>query len=339
MTRSGPQTPHPAKITQSFWLCFFAVVLAFGAFVPERSAWAVFAQAPRATRATRTMALTFDDLPKAHGFDEIEGLRKTTDSILRTLKTHRAPSVAFVNEDKLYVGYHLVPERVDELRKWVDAGVILGNHTYGHVDINTVPLQQYENNVIKGEKTYTRLMRGHSTEKWFRHPFTHTGPTAETRNALNKFLATRGYRVAPFTIENSDYVFSAAYEKAQQAGDEPQATRIRDEYLSYNAKMMDWFETLAREDFGRDIPQILLIHSNALHTDALDALLRQIEKRGYRFVTLTEAMKDTAYQAPDDYVGKFGPSWVHRWRVAKQMPWRMADEPDPPQWIIDASKQ
>jgi peptidoglycan/xylan/chitin deacetylase (PgdA/CDA1 family) len=47
------------------------------------------------------MALTFDDLPKAHGFDEIEGLRRTTESMLRTLRTHHAPSVAFVNEDKL----------------------------------------------------------------------------------------------------------------------------------------------------------------------------------------------------------------------------------------------
>jgi peptidoglycan/xylan/chitin deacetylase (PgdA/CDA1 family) len=284
------------------------------------------------------MALTFDDLPKAHGFDDVEGLRKTTDAILRVLKAHHAPAVAFVNEDKLYVGYHLIPERVDELRKWVNAGVVLGNHTYSHIDINTVSLQQYENNVIKGEKTYTRLMRGHSTEKWFRHPFTHTGPTAEIRNALNKFLATRGYRVAPFTIENSDYIFSAAYEKAQQANDEAQAVRLRDTYLAYSSKMMDWFESLAKDDFGRDIPQVLLIHSNTLHADALDALLTGIEKRGYRFVTLNEAMKDPAYASQDDYVGKYGPSWLHRWRVAKQMPWRMGGEPDPPQWVIDAAK-
>jgi peptidoglycan/xylan/chitin deacetylase (PgdA/CDA1 family) len=293
---------------------------------------------PASSQPRKTMALTFDDVPKAHGSDDIEGLRKTTDSILRVLRAHRAPAVAFVNEDQLYVGYHLVPERVDELRKWVIAGVVLGNHTYSHIDINTVPLQQYENDVIKGEKTYTRLMRGHSTEKWFRHPFTHTGPTAEIRSALNKFLATRGYRVAPFTIENSDYVFSAAYEKARQAGDEAQAARVRDEYLAYSGTMIDWFESLAKDDFGRDVPQILLIHSNTLHTDALDALLTNIEKRGYRFVTLTEAMKDAAYASPDDYVGKFGPSWLHRWRVAKQLPWKMADEPDPPQWITDAAK-
>lgn len=307
-----------------------------GAVVPVL-ALLVLLHAPAAAQPKKTMALTFDDLPKAHGSDDIEGLRKTTDSILRVLKAHHAPAVAFVNEDKLYEGYHLIPERVDELRKWVNAGVILGNHTYSHVDVNDVPLKTYENNIIKGEKTYTRLMRGHSTEKWFRHPYTHTGPTAEIKNALNKFLATRGYRIAPFTIENGDWIFSAAYEKARQAGDEAQAKRIRDEYLSYNAKMLDWFESLAKDDFGRDIPQILLIHSNALHADALDGLLAGIEKRGYRFVTLSEAMKDPAYASPEEYVGKFGPSWLHRWRVAKQMPWKMADEPDPPKWVVDAA--
>src|SRR6476469_5634192 len=122
------------------------------------------------------MALTFDDLPKSQGTADLEGARRTTQSILAILKAHHAPAVAFVNEQKLYDGIHLVPERVALLRAWVDAGVPLGNHTYSHVDINQVPLRKYENDVIRGEKTYTRLMRGHSTVKWFRHPYTHTGP-------------------------------------------------------------------------------------------------------------------------------------------------------------------
>ncbi|HEX6462931.1 MAG TPA: polysaccharide deacetylase family protein [Vicinamibacterales bacterium] len=325
MRRSGTGPTKPAL----FFLVFVILVVV----APDRSPWRVSAQ----TRQ-KSIAVTFDDLPKAHGFDDIDGLRRTTDSILTVLKAHHVPAVAFVNEQKLYVGYHLMPERVDELRKWVAAGVILGNHTYSHIDINDVPLERYQNDVIKGEKTYTRLMRGHSSEKWFRHPFTHTGPTAEIKAGLNKFLATRGYRVAPFTIENSDWLFSAAYEKAKQAGDEAQAARLRDEYLSYTGKMFDWFESLARDDFGRDIPEILLVHANELHTDVLDALLTNVEKRGYGFVTLTQAMKDPAYASPEDYVGRFGPSWLHRWRVARQLPWRMVDEPDPPKWVADAAK-
>jgi hypothetical protein len=49
-------------------------------------------------------------------------------------------------------------------------------------------------------------------------------------------------------------------------------------------------------------------------------------------------MNDPAYRTADDFVGTSGPSWLHRWRVAKKLPPRMRDEPDPPQWIVDAAK-
>jgi len=271
--------------------------------------------------------------------EDIDGARRTTDSILRVLKAHKVPALAFVNEGKLYTGAQIVPDRVALLQSWVDAGIPLANHTFSHGDINTVPLDKYQDDVVRGERTYTRLQRGTGvTERWFRHPYTHTGPTAEKKSGLDRFLAGRGYRVAPFTIENSDWIFSAAYAKARKAGDEVLAARVREAYLAYSDTMLDWFETLATEDFARDIPQILLIHSNELHTDALDALLTRLEQRGYRFVTLTQAMKDAAYSTPDEFIGTYGPSWLHRWRIAKQLPPRMKDEPDPPQWVVDLSK-
>jgi peptidoglycan/xylan/chitin deacetylase (PgdA/CDA1 family) len=296
--------------------------------------------ASQSTRGSgaRTMAITFDDLPKSQGMDDIAGARRTTESILGVLKAHKAPAVAFVNEGKLYSGPTMVAERAALLQSWVEAGVPLGNHTYSHLDINNVPLEKYQDDVVRGERTYTRLMRGITTERWFRHPYTHTGPTAEVKAGLAKFLAGRGYRIAPFTIENSDWLFSSAYAKAKKAGDDAMATKIRDAYLVYTDAMLTWFETLAQEDFGREIPHILLIHSNDLHTDALDALLTMIEKRGYNWVTLGDAMKDDAYKTPDEFVGTNGPSWLHRWRVAKKLPDRMRDEPDPPQWILDSAK-
>ena len=286
----------------------------------------------------KTMAITFDDLPKSNGMDDLDGARRTTESILRVLKTRKAPAVAFVNEGKLYAGATMVPERAALLQSWVDAGVPLGNHTYGHIDINTVPLEKYQQDVVRGERTYTRLMRGLRGDRWFRHPYTHTGPTREIKAGLEKFLAGRGYRVAPFTIENSDWIFSSAYAKAKRSGDEALAAKVRDAYLGYNDSMLDWFEGLAKETFGREIPQILLIHSNDLHADALDALLARIEARGYRWVTLGDAMKDAAYATPDDFVGTSGPSWLHRWRVNRNLPSRMRNEADPPQWVVDLSR-
>ena len=321
-------------------ICAAMAQLRPGEAVAPVAAAQVTASRPVQPAATaRTMALTFDDLPKSNGTDDIDGLRRTTESILRVLKAHKAPAVAFVNEGKLYAGPTMVPERAAVLQAWVAAGVPLGNHTYSHIDINNTSLEKYQEDVVRGERTYTRLMRGMAgQQRWFRHPYTHTGPTKGIKAGLEKFLAGRGYRIAPFTIENSDWLFSAAYVKARQSGDAALATKVRDAYLAYTDAMIDWFETLAKEGFGRDIPQILLIHSNELHTDALDALLTRIEARGYRWVTIGEAMKDAAYATPDDFVGTSGPSWLHRWRENKRLPSRMRDEPDPPQWIMELSR-
>ena len=180
-TAADTKTTKITKFTKSFWLFYLVVFVIFVIFVSQP--WAVSSQAsavsPQAATG-RTMALTFDDLPKSSGVEDIEGSRRTTESILRVLKAHKAPAIGFVNEGKLYRGATMVPDRAGLLKSWVDARIPLANHTYSHIDINNVPLEKYEDDVVRGERTYTRLQRGTGmTERWFRHPFTHTGPTAE----------------------------------------------------------------------------------------------------------------------------------------------------------------
>ena len=42
-----------------------------------------------------------------------------------------------------------------------------------------------------------------------------------------------------------------------------------------------------------------------------------------------------ARHTPDEYVGPRGPSWLHRFRMAKGLPVRLDLEPDPPAWVLD----
>ena len=95
-------------------------------------------------------------------------------------------------------------------------------------------------------------------------------------------------------------------------------------------------EGLARRTFGREIPQVLLLHASALNADTLDAVMAGLAARGYRFVPLDEALADEAWRTPDRYVGPYGPSWLHRFQLAKGRPLSVAFEPDPPQWVQDA---
>ena len=42
----------------------------------------------------------------------------------------------------------------------------------------------------------------------------------------------------------------------------------------------------------------------------------------------------SAQQTADNYVGRNGVSWLHRWRVALNLPPRLDGEPDPPRWVL-----
>jgi hypothetical protein len=55
-----------------------------------------------------------------------------------------------------------------------------------------------------------------------------------------------------------------------------------------------------------------------------------MQKRGYKFITLDEALKDEAYKLPEVQSNR-GLSWLHRWMLAKGLP--MKEEPGEPAWI------
>jgi hypothetical protein len=145
----------------------------------------------------------------------------------------------------------------------------LGNHGYGHVDLNSTPLERYQEAVLKGEVVTRRILaRRGAQPRYYRHPFTHTGPTREAKAAFEAFLAARGYAVAPFTVEDSDYLFAKAYADARRARNTALAEKGRAAYLDHQDAMFAFYEAEARDLFGRDVPQILLIHANELNAHA-----------------------------------------------------------------------
>ena len=292
-----------------------------------------------AQTARRSVALTFDDLPKALDSGNLVDARRTTSEILASLKRHRAPAIGFVNERQLHVAREM-DARIAILQQWVQPGFLLGNHTFSHPDLQTTPLSQYEDDLIQGEVITRRLMQNAGPyQLYFRHPFTHTGPTKEVKAAFEGFLKTRGYQIAPFTVENSDYIFNKLFVEARKANDQPLLKRIRSAYLNHNNDVFDFFEGQSRETFGREITQILLIHANDLNADCLDEMLKRLEGRGYGFTTLDRALEDKAYETRDDFVGRVGPSWLHRWSVSMGLKMKLDQEPDPPKWVVEMYQQ
>lgn len=176
-------------------------------------------------------------------------------------------------------------------------------------------------------------------EKYFRHPFLATGPTVEAKAAFEAFLKERGYRVAPVTLDNDDWVFNDVLGAAREKGDEDLADRTRKAYLEYMNGALEYYEGISRSLFHRGIAQVLLIHDNELEAECLDGLLTNLERRGYRLISIDEALADPAYATRDLFIGPQGFSWLIRWKLAFGQKADWQSEPDPPAWVLKISKE
>jgi peptidoglycan/xylan/chitin deacetylase (PgdA/CDA1 family) len=312
--------------------------------ISRRSAISAFTLLPLAGRAdetpsgSRQVAVTVDDLPGVVRNATLRDLQKVNEKIVAALKAAGVPAVGFVNEH----GLHVAGERDGRagiLETWLAGGMGLGNHTYRHRGMTETPLAEFQDDVLRGEVLTRGLLEARGQKlSWFRHPFGQAGPTEETKQGLERFLKERGYRVAPVTVYHADWVFAAVFEKARADRDPVLADRVRASYLEHFEKSCRWYESLSRDLFGREIPQVLVTHVNRLNAERLPTLLANLRTRGYRFVTLEAALADPAYATADRYVGPAGPSWLHRWAPALGKQRRMQTEPELPADIVAISR-
>lgn len=275
------------------------------------------------------MAVTLDDLPATRG--SLAAIRDITDGLLRHLADHGIVATGFVNEGKLAVPGE-EDTRAAILDAWLDAGHDLGNHSYSHPSLYTTPLAEFQADVIRGEAVTRRLLADRDRElRYFRHPMLNTGPDHDTRDEFEAFLGDRGYTVAPVTIDNDEYLFARAYEHALVEGDAEAVDGIGAAYLSYMESVFGFYERLSLTVLEREPAQILLLHANPLNRDLLGDLATRLEARGYRFVSLDEALADPAYRLPDEYVGRRGLSWLQRWAITKGRD--PGEQPGAPGWV------
>jgi len=294
-----------------------------------------------ASAAERSVAVTFDDLPAPPASvvsNDVAAVRENTRQLLAALRDHDVHAVGFVNEGKLTVageGPAGAEARAAVLRMWLDAGHGLGNHTFSHHSLNATPLEEFEADVVRGEPVTRGLLaeRG-QTLRYFRHPFLQVGLDLDKRRAFEAFLAARGYTIAPVTIDNDEYIYAAVYADALRRGDAAAADRISTDYLRYMETQVAFVEDVSRRLLGREMRQVLLLHANALNAATFGRLARMMEGRGYRFISLGEALEDEAYRRPDTYVGAWGISWLHHWELTAGR--KRSPSPDPPDWVTRA---
>ncbi|QHT66378.1 polysaccharide deacetylase family protein [Rhodocytophaga rosea] len=288
----------------------------------------VYSPAEKLDTPNRQVAITFDDLPASYGESE-----KILPKLIYILKKNQVPATGFINEAKLYENNREVSRRTQLLRDWLRAGLDLGNHSFSHVSIDQVSVQEYKQEIIRGEKITKRILGEAGKQmKYYRHTQLRTGPTQAYKMELEKFLKEKHYTIAPVTIDNDEYIFAHIYARAKARKDTATMNQVVNSYIPYMDTIFAFYEKLSTDFLEYEPKQILLLHANELNADHMETLLSMMKKRDYQFISLDEALEDKAYLLPDAQANK-GYSWIQRWMLAKGL--AILEQPQVPLFISE----
>jgi peptidoglycan/xylan/chitin deacetylase (PgdA/CDA1 family) len=290
----------PLRLRQAVGPLALALSLCSGSACLGRAPAAPPTVPPRA----RSVAITIDDLPLAalEIFHDPDDRARIVAALCNLIRTRHLPATGFV----IGSSAEHAPELI---ARWKQVGIQLGNHTWSHPDLRLVGPDAYIRDLRRGDHVVRALVPQQAVIP-FRYPFLSEGFDPQVREAVQAALAQLGSPIAPVTILTRDWYYSTGFSEARMRSDPAAARRWIEAWRWDMQEATLLAEEQARELFGREPPQILLIHANEANAMHLAEYLDWMEARGYRFVSLAEALRDPAYRETDPATA---PDGLSRW--------------------------
>ncbi len=248
------------------------------------------------------VALTFDDLPAAGNVPPgVTRTKVATDLAAELKANHLDGTYGFVNASKLENDR----DAQQALRAWVDAGMNIGSHTWSHMSLTSNSAEAFEEDIAKNEPALSEYAPARDWH-WFRYPFLWEGDTLEKRHAVRSYLQAHGYRVAQVSLDFEDYAWNDAYARCSAKNDAASIAWLKQSYLDTAAEYIRLGRLEQQIAFGREIPNVILLHATAFTTLMLPQLLDLMRTQGFRFASLQDVEKDSAYGLDPDAALKYG---------------------------------
>ena len=242
------------------------------------------------------IAFTWDDLPAHSALPPGETRVEIGRKLIAAMQAERMPPVyGFMNGVQLY----REPGSSPMLKDWTYAGYMLGNHTWSHMNLNTMDLIDWEADLRKNEPLLDKYAEGNDWH-WLRFPFLAEGDTPAKRADARAFLAAHGYRIAAVTMSFGDYMWNEPYARCVANNDTTAIAQLESSYLQAAAEDVDFRRAMSKALYGHDIPYVLLMHIGAFDARMLPRLLKLYRDKGFTFVTLQEAENDPFYASAID---------------------------------------
>ncbi len=265
--------------------------------------------------SAQKVAVTFDDLPLNRDLPpDVTRIEIARDAIAILNARHLPGVYGFVNAKKLEGNI----DAAEALKVWAAAEPV-GNHTYGHINLNGNTAEDFEREIDENEPALELLAGKDSSWHWLRYPFLHEGDDLEKRRAVRAYLQAHGYRVAQVTLDWEDYLWNSAYARCAAKKDVKSIAWLKSSYLTIEDSYLDLGRDLAKLVYGHDINHVLLLHLGAFTQTILPNALDLMQKKGFTFVTLDEAESDPIYQGDPDVASKYGGTLLELWIEAKKI--------------------
>ncbi len=205
------------------------------------------------------------------------------------------------------------------LEMWLAAGHELGNHSYRHLSYTSTDVETYLADIERARTELLTFLDPRDAKlRFFRFPMLREGDTPAKLEAMRHYLERTGQRNLPVTIDNQDWSFARPWVEAQRAGDEARLVEIGNDYQAALHIAVKHHERVGDRLFGRPLPQILLLHANAVGAAEWDRLFTWMTENGYRFADVDSVLADPVFAEQHAYVGPRGFGLWDRLAVAKR---------------------
>jgi peptidoglycan/xylan/chitin deacetylase (PgdA/CDA1 family) len=253
----------------------------------------VFFLVAAAMLPAQKVALTFDDLPYTGALPRNMTRLEIVKDIVKILQDAKAPQVyGFMNGGK---------GDVEDLKAWTAAGFPLANHGYSHLNLAEVSLRQYIRDIKANEPILRSLVPNEDQWHWFRYPYLEEGETLRKKHAVTAYLKANHYRVAEVSLDFEDFLWNAPYARCVARHNAKCLEWLKSTYLTMAADRIELGQKMSQALYGRDIKYIMLLHVGGFETVMLPELLKLLEHKHFKLITLEEAASDPAYQKDPDW--------------------------------------